>query len=347
LRVHNEQNRFLFCSVCIAIMIVLACQPVCAATSGRSITVTTNPVARGVTLTTVPAPGCPTGCECLSAADAQARWGAGGYTQCSQTPCYQYSTEIGSIKFFCYQQKKVTTAVVGNIPPVTTTLVPVIKNVPAVPTTTLAKIITPDPCSMQGKVNCGGTCVDIKSDPANCGQCGGKCPGKADTCFAGFCQAGCTAGQTECNYGYCVDLLTNSDHCGACGNVCMPNSQCIDGSCVCIDGFDKCDGGKTCIDVRDDPENCGKCGHECSFKGYDTCCGGNCKHIMMDPANCGSCGTICPDGMECDHGHCIEPFDYEKDKQDRDEQKNELFELLNKIIEIKEHILQCASFSGC
>lgn len=289
-----------------------------AATPVRGAITTTSPFSNPNVLTTATtAPVCQAPCECLSTADAQARWGEGGYTQCSQAPCYQYSTEVGSIKFYCYQQKKVTTAAVRNIPPVTTTLIPVIRNVPAVPTTTPSKIITPDPCSIQGKVNCGGTCVDIKSDPANCGQCGGKCPGKADTCFAGFCQAGCAAGQTECNYGYCVDLLTNSDHCGACGNNCPAGSVCCKGTCrdlkndaqncgqcnhICLSGAACCNG--KCNRLTTDAANCGACGHSCSDPA-SACCNSKCTNLKTSAANCGACGNQCPDSAPaCCNGAC-------------------------------------------
>jgi len=118
---------------------------------------------------------------------------------------------------------------------------------------------------------CGGAaCVDLATDPANCGTCANACPDSAvcldgtctcpsdlsvcgsscvalasdpancgacgTSCGALFClQGGCSAdcgALTECS-GACVDLLNDADHCGACGTVCGPGSSCANGQCQC------------------------------------------------------------------------------------------------------------------
>lgn len=73
----------------------------------------------------------------------------------------------------------------------------------------------------------GGTCIDLTSDPNNCGVPGHRCAGR---CAGGTCIAGdCPTGLTSCD-GACVDLRRDPGNCGDCGNVCRGSQVCI-GSC--------------------------------------------------------------------------------------------------------------------
>ncbi|MEM9190527.1 MAG: hypothetical protein AAGF12_15185 [Myxococcota bacterium] len=79
------------------------------------------------------------------------------------------------------------------------------------------------------KAQCGGTCVDLETDPAHCGGCGIGCaPG--EPCRGGVC--GCEAQETACG-GNCVDVRSDPQHCGACGNVCAAGTPCVGGRCGC------------------------------------------------------------------------------------------------------------------
>jgi len=91
-------------------------------------------------------------------------------------------------------------------------------------------------------------CVDLKTDPKNCGSCGNVCP-KNEMCEAGKCGCRpgggthcCPEGQTECA-GKCIDLSTDQDNCGQCGVRCRFNEACVQGKCQCLTGYTSCPGG--------------------------------------------------------------------------------------------------------
>lgn len=97
---------------------------------------------------------------------------------------------------------------------------------------------------------CGNTCVDLMTDPSNCGVCQHKCPAPtADprvstdsghpTCQMGFCGYECGEGWGDCDGdGTCeTDLRVDGLHCGSCGHQCDTASgqPCIGGSCLMIE----------------------------------------------------------------------------------------------------------------
>ncbi len=86
-----------------------------------------------------------------------------------------------------------------------------------------------------GLVACGSDCVDIDSDPDNCGGCGVSCNG--DECIQGTCNTTvCVADNDPCTTDDdCCSIFCATD--GNCG--CMPSgtgdcsadSDCCNGSC--------------------------------------------------------------------------------------------------------------------
>lgn len=120
-------------------------------------------------------------------------------------------------------------------------------------------------------VECGGQCIDPKTNTAFCGaseNCAGANAGEACadglSCVNGQCTLVCTKEQVICSEpmlnestgevlkdettgdvlftNRCVDLQKDDDHCGECKHKCAPGLNCIDGKCVleCLEGMIKC-----------------------------------------------------------------------------------------------------------
>ena len=96
----------------------------------------------------------------------------------------------------------------------------------------------------------GGACIDLATDPQNCGTPGMVC---ADACTGGMCVGACPDGTRDCD-GACVRTQSDTLNCGACGNACSARQICQGGdcrdvtpargctSCPCAD----CGGGRRC-----------------------------------------------------------------------------------------------------
>lgn len=82
----------------------------------------------------------------------------------------------------------------------------------------------------EGYSACGQSCVDLKSDAANCGACGRACA-NGEMCSNGDCA--CAAGSQICGTSStaCIDLASDGDNCGACGNACPAGQTCVAGTC--------------------------------------------------------------------------------------------------------------------
>lgn len=162
----------------------------------------------------------------------------------------------------------------------------------------------------EGQASCGETCIDVTSDPLNCGACGRAC-GEGQECRAAACT--CLNGLDACGP-VCVDLQTDNAHCGSCTNSCG-GRFCAGGTCVdeCPAGTTDC--GGSCVDLATSLANCGGCGAQCRAgeaceAGMCTCapgfsaCVGACVNLQSDPANCGACAMTCAAGAVCTSGAC-------------------------------------------
>jgi hypothetical protein len=146
--------------------------------------------------------------------------------------------------------------------------------------------VPPDPgvpCP-NGLTNCGGTCVDLKSDPSNCGGCGSACAqpagGGTAACVSFQCTVKCEAGDHVCS-GVC----TSAKSVATCGTSCTPCPTPSNGTATC----DGASCGAQC--------NSGfhACGTECSSNTSIYSCGASCT-----PCNPPANATATCDGNSCD-----------------------------------------------
>jgi hypothetical protein len=145
--------------------------------------------------------------------------------------------------------------------------------------------------------DCGGSCVDTRSDPNHCGACGASCGG-GESCTASACSAappdaGCTPD--------CTGRSCGGDGCGGSCGACGPAQLCANGGqCVCSDSMDACAGA--CVDLRIDPDHCGACDVVCAPG--RACVGGACQGSPAPSPDGGAAGpepdASMPGGCGCE-----------------------------------------------
>jgi hypothetical protein len=89
-----------------------------------------------------------------------------------------------------------------------------------------------DPCPANQTL-CGGTCVALNVDDANCGACGKAC-GPGFSCAGSVCLQSCPGG-VVCPNGagtVCVDPKKDPAHCGSCTKECGAGESCVNGACA-------------------------------------------------------------------------------------------------------------------
>jgi len=154
----------------------------------------------------------------------------------------------------------------------------------------------PTPCT-----ECEGKCVDVQTDPKNCGACGKQC-GPGSQCQEGACTS-CPAGTTVCN-GRCVNQTNDPTNCGACGTQCAADQFCRASMCVpeCPAPLSVCSGA--CIDLQTSSQYCGACTISCTSAEHcaNGACARNCSGTLTS-CNVADGGFICAD-LGADNAHC-------------------------------------------
>ncbi len=167
----------------------------------------------------------------------------------------------------------------------------------------------------------GGYCVDLTSDPVDCGACNHVCNAPASgtaSCAASACAGICQGTDSVCGAtadggGSCVDLTSDTSNCGSCAHACTAptggTASCSNSVCAgtCSGQNAVCgataDGGGSCVDLTSDANNCGKCSHACAAPtgGTAACgnsaCAGSCSGQDM------VCGATVDGG-----GTCVDTF---------------------------------------
>jgi hypothetical protein len=162
-----------------------------------------------------------------------------------------------------------------------------------------------------GLTSCGDAgCVDLRSDPSNCGACSNSC-GAASTCSAGVCL---------CNPGFCgsgcsMSTASSWANCGACGHACASTETCRASSCTsmctavgvagCTMQSDCC-GGASCRteSLGGALTCCNEAGRACTLGqccGFMSCTAGTC-HCQMATQSCVTQADCCR-GLRCDVSH--------------------------------------------
>ncbi|MBQ9394508.1 MAG: hypothetical protein IJU23_03195 [Proteobacteria bacterium] len=150
--------------------------------------------------------------------------------------------------------------------------------------------VTEKSCENADEKYCVSKCVDLKTDNANCGDCGNVC--KADhACEEGVCVLKCEETEEVHVCGDdCVDFtVVNNYHCGSCENRCNDSQKCVKVENTEEPGMFVLE----CQEVTD---------VECTEEGKNLCWGA-CVNKNEDANNCGECGNVCESGS-CVDGVC-------------------------------------------
>ena len=157
--------------------------------------------------------------------------------------------------------------------------------------------------------------MDIRVDPANCGQCGQMCDLSTEACKGGVCAFKCEPGEELCG-GVCVDVSRDAHHCGACRARCAVDEDCADSECVVQCRVPNLRCGDDCVRVERSPRHCGACDNRCDDhlicrESRCQCddvalteCEGTCVDLLTEHGHCGECGSACPDDQMCVEGVC-------------------------------------------
>jgi hypothetical protein len=171
--------------------------------------------------------------------------------------------------------------------------------------------------------DCANACVDLGTDPDNCGTCAKVCPGDphgTPACVLGACVLACVSGYTACPAGCCATSQTGSDG----GKDAAPSDPGIPcAATYCSPGNDDfCCGdsqqlqGDVCENAATSSDSCryaffcgssGDCGGQaCCYDqdpqaqdGQESSCQASCPGGDQYLQLCNPAGSECPTGKSC------------------------------------------------
>jgi cysteine-rich repeat protein len=187
----------------------------------------------------------------------------------------------------------------------------------------------PEPAGVSGleaNVCCGGTCRDVRTDGANCGECGLSCGSRSSCRDRGCACDAPAAGERyeDCNGdlrsvgndGCEVNTLgSDVNRCGSCLTVCsggQANWRCNAGTCEpmsCVGNFQNCDSvaSNGCETDLTRPASCGACAPAGTCGAGETC-DGSFRCTCGPSVGTARGGRVCTTGQACcaSSGGCVD-----------------------------------------
>jgi len=320
----NRSCLFLPCTI-LVLLLFCCIVPCSGAITGLAPKVTINPGNAAIITTTSAPPAtvtCQAPCECLQRTTAVRKWGEGGFTQCSASPCSgSWGGDVAP--GYCFKQNPVTARTVLAARTIdvahltTTTVQPAGSLSVAPPAINFACSVGSTADTDYGYSQCYQTgplpqdrhCTSVADGiPDACDNCPAAYnPDQKDTNNDGLgdaCDPCIQMHQGNCS-GTCVDIYgSDNANCGSCGGQCMSGLVCRQGACAleCPSGKTAC--GIGCADLNTSAAHCGSCEHQCPA-GW-SCCGGYCMNTQVIDDRCGSCSNQCQAGTKCCNGVCTD-----------------------------------------
>lgn len=146
---------------------------------------------------------------------------------------------------------------------------------------------------------CGETCIDVLTDPKNCGTCGVACP-DGIACVDGKCDVKPTC---QCSDGKVCD--ENGDCVVKCGSsLCRPDESCCGNTCTTLDTVKHCGSCDNACQGNAPFCQYGACADKCSPQTCESQ-SAQCGIVNDGCGNALDCGS-CADGKVCTSNQCVD-----------------------------------------
>lgn len=146
---------------------------------------------------------------------------------------------------------------------------------------------------------CGEACIDVLTDPKNCGTCGVACP-DGIACVDGKCDVKPTC---QCSDGKVCD--ENGDCVVKCGSsLCRPDESCCGNTCTTLDTVKHCGSCDNACQGNAPFCQYGACADKCSPQTCEAQ-SAQCGTVNDGCGNALDCGS-CADGKVCTSNQCVD-----------------------------------------